>query len=46
LKTFFDNSKEKNRVTHGKAAFELPIFYHRDDTIALKDLTKWLEAHI
>lgn len=35
MDTFFGNSKVKNRVTHGEATFELPIFYHRDDTFAL-----------
>ncbi len=35
MKTFFGNSKPGNTITHGKATFELPILYHRDDAFAL-----------
>ncbi len=35
MKTFFGNSKSVNTVTHGKATFDLPILYHRDDAFAL-----------
>lgn len=35
MKTFFSNSKPVNKVTHGKATFDLPILYHRDDAFAL-----------
>jgi hypothetical protein len=35
MKTFFGNLKPVNTVTHGKATFDLPILYHRDDAFAL-----------
>jgi hypothetical protein len=35
MQTFFSNSKPVRKVTHGKATFDLPILYHRDDSFAL-----------
>ncbi len=35
MKTFFGDSKPVNKVTHGKATFDLPILYRRDDAFAL-----------
>jgi len=35
MKTFFGDSKPVNTVTYGKATFDLPILYYRDDAFAL-----------
>ena len=41
MKAFFGNSKPVNTVTHGKATFDLPILYHRDDAFALYFTAKY-----
>jgi len=41
MKTFFGDSKPVNNVTHGKATFDLPILYHRDDAFALYFTAKY-----
>jgi hypothetical protein len=33
--TFFDNTRPGRNVTHGQAAFDLPILYFRDDLFGL-----------
>lgn len=35
MQTFFSSSKPVRKVTYGKATFDLPILYHRDDAFAL-----------
>ena len=35
MEALFGELKEKKTVTHGKATFELPILYHRDDSFML-----------
>ena len=35
MHAFFDNATPQKTVTHGAAAFDLPVLYHRDDAFAL-----------
>ena len=35
MRSFFNDANPQKNITHGKATFDLPILYHRDDAFAL-----------